>query len=133
MKGIDSFYADDVKAKKEGVKVFIPHLDDQFILISAFDSAKINDKIRKIKHNFYDEVESPTQEEKALCFKAALIEEIIKGWNIYEAGELLEFNEKNLKRIFLDEKYDRLLDFVLSEAQNQENYKLKEIEDAKKK
>ena len=133
MRGIDSIFADDVKAKKEGIRIDLPGLQDQYILIAAFDAAKVNERIKKTKHYFYDDVDSPTQEEKNACFKSAVIEEVVKGWDIYESGEKVEFNDKNVKRILFDEKYERLLDFILSEAQSQENYRLKEIEAAKKK
>lgn len=133
MKGIDSIFADDVNAKKNGVKVFIPSLVDQYFLIAAYDAAKALAIMNKIKHHFYEDLETPTQEEKNACFKAAVVELIVKGWDIVEDGERVEFNEKNVKRIFLDEKYERLYNFVLEEAQKIEHYKLKEIDEAKKK
>lgn len=133
MRGIDSIFADDVNAKKNGVKVFIPSLVDQYFLIASYDAQKVLSIVNKIKHHFYEDQETPTQEEKNACFKAAVVEHIVKGWDIVEAGERVEFSEKNVKRILLDEKYERLFNFVLEEAQKIEHYKLKEIDEAKKK
>lgn len=132
MLGIDDIYADDVELKKNGFKVALEGLEGQFILVASYDVAKVQDRVAKIKHHFYEDKDEPTSEEKQLCFKAALIETIIKGWSLYEDGQPLEFNEKNLKRIFLDEKYSRLLELVFDESRKIENYKLKKIEDAKK-
>lgn len=133
MRGIDSIFADDVDAKKNGVKVFIPMLDDQYFIIAAYDAQKALGIMHKIKHHFYDDIETPTEEEKNECFKAAVVQLIIKGWNIFENGEQVEFTEKNVKRIFLSEKYERLYNFVVEESRKIEHYKLKEIDEAKKK
>ncbi len=133
MKGIDSIFADDVNAKKIGVKIFIPKLQDQYFLIASYDAQKVLSIVNKIKHHFYEDQETPTQEEKNACFKAAVIEQIVKGWDIVENGEHVEFNEKNVKRILLDEKYERLFNFILDESQKIEHYKQKEIDEAKKK
>jgi hypothetical protein len=132
MLGIDDIFADDVELKKNGIKVYLKGLGEQFIVVASYDQAKVQDRVERIKHHFYEDKDQPTAEEKQLCFKAAVIETIIKGWNLYEDGHQLEFNDKNLKRIFLDEKYSRLLEVVFDESRSVENYRLKKIADAKK-
>jgi hypothetical protein len=132
MLGIDDIFADDVELKKNGFKLDLKGLEGQFLLVASYDQAKVQDRVERIKHHFYEDKDTPTQEEKQLCFKAAVVETIIKGWNLYEDGQQLEFNDKNLKRIFLDEKYSRLLEVAFEESRSIENYKLKKIADAKK-
>ncbi len=132
MINIDSLFADDVKKKKEGVKIPVPGIEGAYLLICSYDQIAFNEAIKR-KRYMMNDPENPTNEESRLVVAQVYVEEFIKGWGgIFENDKELEDTVSERLRVLGSEKYERLLNVAIAEMNNIANFKYEEKEKAKK-